>query len=216
LSEADLDPIDKKPLVPAFATTKKIPELSKDDIAIFNVALNKWEKTKNYVGETWYDSDRLPVVIEELGDPAELGLSKEPKPLTLDEAKQEALENLNIEHAKILRNLSGNATIEERDTWQSKALAALAYSKGEADQFQTEMLETEATMVDEPVAELVAKIIARNSAFQKMIGIASGHRRATEKAIEAAQDLGQLQQVMDQAAAKAQTLVQRFIAATQG
>lgn len=137
-------------------------------------------------------------------------------PPDLGAERQAAIATLNDEHASILRSLTNNATVEERDTWQAKALAALAYDSGNASATQTDMLETEAAMAGETTGDLVATILAKNAAYQKMIGLASGHRRKTIAALNAASDIAELRQVGDHARAQADTLIQQFLAATTG
>lgn len=130
---------------------------------------------------------------------------------TLEGVLSDALRDLNLEHAAILRQLTGDATIEERDTWLLKALASAAYAAGTADAYQTDMLETEAAMAGEPVADLVAKVLEKNAAFQKMVGLASGHRRATEAAFRSASSIEELEAAVLSAREKAQQLVGAFL-----
>lgn len=125
--------------------------------------------------------------------------------------KDESVYLLNKQHADILRTLTGDATVEERNTWQAKAIAAIAYSNGQASEAQADMLETEANMVGETANELVVKVIDKNKAFHKMVGLAAGHRRAISKLIASAKDLTELDQVLDQAKATAAQLTQQFI-----
>lgn len=130
---------------------------------------------------------------------------------TLDRLKASAITALNEEHSLILRQLTSHVTPEERDTWQPKALAALAHSNGNAADFQLEMLNREATRVNETIDDLVKKILENNSAYHVMVGDASGHRRATAAAINAAPDLNALGLVLADAKSKAETLVADYL-----
>lgn len=131
--------------------------------------------------------------------------------LTLDEMKDEARLNLGLKHAEILRNLTGDATIEERDTWQAKALAAQAISDGNASAIQTEMLETEATLSGVEVSDLVTTILTKSGAFMKMISLAAGHRTATHNAIKSAPDIPTLGLILEKANSRAEELVDQFL-----
>lgn len=136
--------------------------------------------------------------------------------LTLDELKLNALNLIDQGHAAILRQLTGNATIEERDTWQSKALAAYAISEGNANSYQNDMISTEAVMSGIEVSELVTKILSRNAAFMKMIGIAAGHRTATRAAINKASSVQELKTVLSLSEEKANELIQGYMDALNG
>lgn len=139
---------------------------------------------------------------------------KRPSP-PLDQLKLNALTLIDQGHAAILRQLTGNATIEERDTWQSKALAAYAISEGNANSYQNDMISTEAVMSGIEVSELVTKILSRNAAFMKMIGIAAGHRTATRAAINKASSVQELKNVLSSSEEKANELIQSYLMAIQ-
>lgn len=134
---------------------------------------------------------------------------------TLDQHKEEALASLDQEHAAILRNLTGNATIEERDTWQSKALAASAIQDGSANPYQLDMIGTEAALSKITVEELVTKILTKNAGFMKMIGLAAGHRTATREAIKSAPDISTLGLVLEKANQTAEQMISDFLQAIQ-
>lgn len=123
---------------------------------------------------------------------------------------------MNDEHAAILRTLTGNATIEERDTWQGKALAAEAFENDSASVSQTEMLTTEASMSGSTVEELASRILGNSVNFMKMVGIAAGHRTATKNAINDAADSDELETTLITAKETANTLIADYLAATQG
>lgn len=145
-----------------------------------------------------------------------LSFVAQPDLRTLDEIKTEYLNGLDQEHAAILRTLTGNATIEERDTWQGKSLAAEAFENGSASTSQTEMLTTEASMSGSTIEELVSRILTNSANFMKMVGIASGHRAATKNAIIGAVDLEALEVVVSDARETANTLIADYLSATQG
>ena len=131
----------------------------------------------------------------------------------IEERKEEMLLVLEQEHANILKNLTGNATIEERDTWQAKALASEAIVAGTATEGQIEMISTEAQLSGKELNSLVQTVLERNYAFMKMIGIAAGHRSATKDLIMNASSHEELDTISTNSRAQAQNLIQEYLAA---
>lgn len=164
-------------------------------------------------GEVFLDETDQPVSSETQNEIDALAEKMAVK--TLDQHQEEALAALDQRHAEILRNLTGNATIEERGTWQSKALAAQAISDGNANPYQLDMIATEATMSGVEVSDLVATILTKNGAFMKMIGLAAGHRTATREAISSASDISTLGLILEEAETRAEELIGQFLQAVQ-
>lgn len=160
-------------------------------------------------GKIHLDETEEPVSVEMQKQIEELAEKLSIK--TLEERQAEALTSLDQEHAEILRNLTGNATIEERDTWQSKALAAEAIQAGNANPYQLDMIGTEASLSGVEVAELVTTILTKNAGFMKMIGLAAGHRAATREAIKSAPDTSTLDLILTKAGETAQTLITNYL-----
>lgn len=104
-------------------------------------------------------------------------------------AKQEKLLGLiDKNHADLLRSLTGGATIEERDTWQAKELAAEALLIGEADDWQVNMLAAEAGYMEVDPAYLAARVLEKARRFKMLIGVAGGIKSKARAAIKAAAD----------------------------
>lgn len=137
-----------------------------------------------------------------------------------------ALQAVDQQHATFMRNLTGNATIEERDTWQSKELAARALvaqiaanaeaasSNEDPPQIvtaaQSEMLTIEATYLGTDAATLAATVIGKADLFKKLTGLAAGVRGKARAAIKAAATPEQLQAAVDTAQADVQTALASF------
>jgi len=133
-------------------------------------------------------------------------------PSLLFEASQfEALRNVDAAHATFMRNLTGNATIEERDTWQSKELAARAFEDETATPAQIEMLTIEATYIGTTPDVLATTVITKADQFKKLTGLAAGVRGKARAAIKAATT----PQTLEDAAAQAQADVEGALAALQ-
>ena len=115
--------------------------------------------------------------------------------------KAEALRDVDTTHATFMRNLTGNASIEERDTWQAKELAAHALTSGDATPAQTEMLVIEAGYLGIEPAILAATITTKADQFKKLTGLAAGVRGKARAAIAAAKTTKALQNAVDTAKA---------------
>lgn len=108
--------------------------------------------------------------------------------LTLEPESVTAWINPQIDqiHANMLTTATGNATVEERDTWQSKALAAAAHVAGSSTPAQEAGLQAEAGAVGSTVDDLAALIMSKSDAYSLLVGVAAGMRRSAIAAVEAA------------------------------
>lgn len=106
-----------------------------------------------------------------------------PAPPSHDDQRAEALNHVDKVHAGFLRDLTGNATVEERDTWSIKESAARAIVGGSATEGQQSMLAYEAQGIGiEPLA-LAEIIIGKAEDFQALIGLAAGVKAKAKAAI---------------------------------
>ncbi|MET3485992.1 hypothetical protein [Methylobacterium sp. 1973] len=79
LVEATASPLEPGVLLePAFSTPTPPPEVAALQVAVW--AGVSWKVVTDHRGETWY-RDREAVLIVDLGDPADLGLTAAPAPL---------------------------------------------------------------------------------------------------------------------------------------
>ncbi|WP_420567832.1 hypothetical protein [Thalassovita sp.] len=99
-----------------------------------------------------------------------------------------ALQRVDQEHAAFMRHLTGDATIEERDTWKTKEEAARAVLADAATPGQQAMLALEAEGRGEEVATLAATIVAKADGFAMLIGLASKLRAKARASITQATD----------------------------
>ena len=99
-----------------------------------------------------------------------------------------ALARIDGEHASFIRMLTGNATIEERDTWKTKEEAARAFLAETATAGQQEMLALEAEGRGERVGALAATIVDKADGFVTLIGLASKLRAQARVAVKEATD----------------------------
>lgn len=111
-----------------------------------------------------------------------------PNPKSREEQRAMAILRIEEVHADFLRNLTGNATIEERDTWKTKEEAARALIAGDASDGQTAMIGFEAAGAGVKPEVLAQTIIVKAEAFQTLIGKAAGLRAKAKAAIAQATD----------------------------
>ena len=104
------------------------------------------------------------------------------------ELRNAALSVVEEEHAAFLRQLTGGATIEERDTWNVKEAAARALLDDSATDSQTQMLTLEADGRQEPVANLAALVVAKADQFRTLVGLTAKLRAVARQAVVDATD----------------------------
>lgn len=100
----------------------------------------------------------------------------QPAAIAREVQRDAALRQIDAAHAAYLRDLTGGATVEERDTWKAKEEVARAYVAGAATSGQAAMLAAEAAGAGLSEADLAAKVIAKADSFLALIGIAAGLR----------------------------------------
>jgi len=211
---ADVSPLDDEVLVPADATLDEPPEEGEGLVAAY--VDGAWALVQNKLGQSVWLPDGTEIKISSLAQEIPLdALNEEPDLRSLDEVKAAAVSAVASRHAELLRRLTGNASIEERDTWQTKALASEAVLSGAATSVQTEMITTEASIVGEDVSGLAHKIAAKHSAYQRLIGLASGLKRKTENDIEEASNAGAVAQVLAEADVRSEQLTQQWLSDSQ-
>lgn len=123
------------------------------------------------------------------------------------------------DHQDILLELTGDATVEERDTWQMKVEAASEFSKyfkenpshtvndlmqaiGAEEQAGTfgdirkiKMIVVEASISEIPPEALAQGVLEKSFAFQYISAVAAGMRTKGKKAVLATTSIDELNQV---------------------
>jgi len=103
----------------------------------------------------------------------------------LEFEKEGAVVRIHELHAEVLEALTGEATIQERDTWAPKEAAARAYVAGSAPPPDVLMIETEATLSGQDPTALATYIVFKADQFKLLVGKAAGLRAQGLAAIEA-------------------------------
>lgn len=156
--------------------------------------------------------------------------------LTHEEYRANGLRKVDNAHADFMRTLTGDATIEERDTWVTKAAAA-AYvvSLSDADLTAAVTLVTSDDPTANPDLEtlvhdvgtdvtdlraLAVTILTKSRAYKRLVGIASRIRREAKDAVTAATasdvDINGVGAALDAIEATMMSEVQTAIASWQG
>lgn len=134
--------------------------------------------------------------------------------IKLEEAQAEALARVDMEHAKQLRLLTGNASREEVDTWTIKAAAATAYLASTATPEQSAMIEAEAAGDGTTPADLATIIATKSAAYQNLVGLAGGLRRGARAAVTAATTPAEVEAALASFATQAEAAIAAFTAQT--
>lgn len=156
--------------------------------------------------------------------------------LTHEQYRTNGLRKIDDVHAEFMRTLTGDATIEERDTWVTKAAAA-AYvtSLSDTDLTAAVTLVTSDDLTANPdletlvhdvgtdvtdLRDLAVTILTKSRAYKRLVGIASRIRREAKDAVTAATepdvDINGVGAALDVIEATMLSEVQTAIASWQG
>ena len=111
-------------------------------------------------------------------------------------SKAGAIAQVDKLHAEALRDLTGKATPEERDTWAPKVVAAQALLEGRATQAQTAMIALEAQARSTTPEEMAQRVVKNSGEFEVLCGLAAAFRAKSRAAISAVADVDTLGAVL--------------------
>lgn len=180
--EAELDPLERQPLVPAHSTVQEPPAPQPGEVARFDG--EEWHLVPDHRGESYWLADGSRVVIMGLGVAPPPEALSEPPPPPVDAQIGAAHERIDLWHGQLLLTLTKSPTRQESDTWPMKAAMAKAFRDGTATPNELAMLDAERAETGETREELVQHIEAEAAALQPIIGRASGLRRQANAAIK--------------------------------
>jgi len=115
---------------------------------------------------------------------------------TLEFRQEKAIEQIHEMHAEVLETMTGNATVQERDTWPVKQAAAEAFIAGSASETDILMLTIEAELTQIPVEQLAATVVYKAQVFKQLVGKAAGLRAAGIRAVMNCQSMEQVSMTM--------------------
>ena len=181
------DPKNKSSfLIPANATTKEPISAKRNKAVVYKNGA--WTYVVDCRGETYWTDWQTSETIKELGvKPPKGSFSERPnKPKELQVLH--ANSTIDQKHADALSALTGDHSIEERDTWVVKQTAAQAFKEGNATLTQQGMLDAEATERGMTLEELADLILARADQYMQIIGVAAAARQKARAAVLVAKD----------------------------
>lgn len=220
-NSADSDPLNKGEfLIPANATIIK-PGIKpgENQAIVFDEENKVWKTVHDFRGsEYWTDDGEhhvIPALNETVPDEA---LFTKPDLRTLNEIVTESLGIIKDRHAKVLDELSGSATTQERDTWPLQKEWAIDFISSPNDHHEVLLkgLLTvgENAALGENAAKFMAdKIIAKSHAMDLLTSKAGGLKREAEQALNSANTKEEVQLIMGQLNEKMQTTIQEFLQA---
>lgn len=100
--------------------------------------------------------------------------------------RENAFRYIDQVHADFLRDLTGDAAPEERDTWAVQEVAARAYLDGVAKPGQARMIDLLAGGAGLSGSEMASVIVAKAEAFEVLVGMAGALRQGARAAVRAA------------------------------
>lgn len=121
-AKAGLDPLDRKPMVPANATLIAPPEAGEKEVPVW--VDDAWTIKPDHRGAEYWLADRSHHTVTEIGEvPPANALDEEP-PKPLEELKADALVEARGAAALVRSQIAGAATTERALGWVLKALFA--------------------------------------------------------------------------------------------
>ncbi|WP_434361063.1 hypothetical protein [Parasalinivibrio latis] len=130
-SEARLDPLEKKPLIPAYATPLPPPCIVKEkQAAIFNE--EGWQVVSDHRGAEYYLPDGTHHIINSVGEELPADALSEPPPKSIDELKKNAINKI-LDFARESRaSFAGYVDQYKLAGWNDKSQRAQRYLYGTA------------------------------------------------------------------------------------
>lgn len=209
-AKARLDPLDRKPMVPANATLIAPPAQKEGMVRVFNG--DAWAQVEDHRGKTYWLADKSEHVVENLGPMPAGALNEAPIP-SLDERKEAAIAQAHDIAIGIRRTVAENAPIERAISWVNKVPYALMWKAHEdggdangplasvAAEAQAGF-QIEADVKGTTAIALRDRTLAKNATFFRATQLVEGMEGLAETDIPAAAD----DEALDAAIAQLQTL----------
>lgn len=200
--EADLDPLEGQPLLPAWATWDAPPTMLPGSRAVFDVDAQSWISVTDLRGQrVWNQADGRDRIIDELG-PVPVGWTPIEPPshatwsggkweVDLGRAKQASLTALNAAFEAALATVQSATPESERATWARQDDEA----RGVAQRTWRDppLLTAIAAARGVSVEWLAERVLVKAGALAALVGPLVGQRQRLEDRIEAATSLAELE-----------------------
>ncbi len=186
-SKAELDPIDKKPLIPANATKDAVPADILGFVWVRDIQLSSWVKYEDNRGKVYSKETAEEVDYKQIG-PLAADFTKLKPPFShnifsngrwvfdLQSAKVSKIYEININLRNAMSAITSAYTRDEIDTWQIQQDEAAAYN---ADQtahtpFIDSLVESRAAY---DKAKMVARILTKAEIYKSISGKLIGKKQ---------------------------------------
>lgn len=196
-SDAQFDPIEKKPLIPAYATTSEPPAKNSNEAVIFIDGV--WKITPDYRGISYYLSDGTQHTVKEIGEtvPAN-ALEKEPPP-SFDEEVQQAIRDIQAFAIGARAKTTAYADQYKLSGWADKAQRAQRVTGKAASKADMDVLQAEAEQRgrNESPEELAQKQLGKAQAQARSVALIDGIESAALDAIGNAQTSDEVEAIVE-------------------
>lgn len=195
-SNARQNPLEPdKVLVPQHATTLKPPAIKEGFARVFTGT--QWKEVPDHRGETWFDLERNPVVIKQLGSPVEKDLMAELPPVPLADLKLDAIQSVLAEADRLAAQFVAGYTEAEQSTFVKRENEARAIQSGAILPKDATYLMKLAGGDAALVAGLKDVILSRSDLFEDVTVAVTHMRQQAQERIEAASDADALAEVLN-------------------
>ena len=195
-------------LVPAFATLMPPPLTSDTQVAVWDAGAGGWRTEIDRRGERWWDEDGAEHRVEAIGEAPPPGAVADPPPgpdhvrsggewvprpayASADAAKAAVLGWMRSFETSV----TGPVTEGERTSWRDQEPAARAVLAGEPDHPGYAFLDAMGAITGEDRVEASERIVRNADTYRRLIGPLVGYRRTIFAAIDAAEDLAEVEAV---------------------
>jgi hypothetical protein len=197
-AEANLDPLEGKPLLPSFATTKKPPALHEHEMAVFKD--DAWNIVSDYRGTKYWLADGTAHVIESLDKKPPKKALESPPPPSLDELKAQAKEKVSVFATNTRAKLTGHADYYKVAGWNKKGQLAERIANKTATDAEKAIVKAECTQrgKGETPLQLARKQLARGQRFAMAIATIDGMESASLSALATCTTVDEIKTLLTQ------------------
>ena len=210
-SKASNDPLEGKPLLPAFATDKRPPSVNVNQCAVF--VDGTWAIVADFRGKEYFLKDGSQHTIEKLGDELpEDALNEAPSP-SLDKLKANAIVDVKKLATEIRAKITGYADANEVAGWLKKVPRAQRIIDNEASEKDISILQAECDergKGESPLA--LAEIqLKKSERFDEAIAVIDGMQSGALSAIQSKRNENTLAELLEELQAKANQKIQALL-----
>lgn len=204
-SKARIEPIKKKPLIPANATNIAVPPVNDNEAAIFNKENQAWDVVPDFRGKKYFrisDQEEIELALGETpgADVTDIAPTVSDEvwvvdhwDILLDKLAERKLSAINVEYNKAAEALLSGYPQIERDTFWKQETEARAFKEDAGA--VTPYLDGAAIGRDISKVDLADKIILKVDVFSQAVGELTGKRQRLRDAFLAATKATDLEKI---------------------